>query len=345
MAQQDVSGGQPVPVEGTELPLWGLEIDPERARDAFRAFAGKDGGQVPACCRGRASALFNCICRGVHAGCTWHTSAGLQLTRGAAAAGRQGLLGRHGPGHAGGAAGRPQAGRAAGHAAARPGRGRCHRQGVPACAQPHGPGRCRRLLSVGLQEVACRGAACPVPCSPNLRTAQQQHAKRCHAQVVEFVRGEEYARFTRIVFDTAPTGHTLRLLTVPDFVEASLGKLIRLRKKLAAAGGAVRGLFGASEKQDEAVAKLEALKVRRGGHSRHIAGPLILVLWIRARWHFTGVRCHRTLTMSSAVWSEQMRVFIWMPCCGGCLACCGKCPAAGASWPVPGCPRGRAWGR
>lgn len=87
------------------------------------------------------------------------------------------------------------------------------------------------------------------------------------------MRGEEYARFTRIVFDTAPTGHTLRLLTVPDFVEASLGKLIRLRKKLAAAGGAVRGLFGASEKQDEAVAKLEALKVRRGGHSRHVAVP------------------------------------------------------------------------
>ena len=87
------------------------------------------------------------------------------------------------------------------------------------------------------------------------------------------MRGEEYARFTRIVFDTAPTGHTLRLLTVPDFVEASLGKLIRLRKKLAAAGGAVRGLFGASEKQDEAVAKLEALKVRRGGYGRHVAVP------------------------------------------------------------------------
>jgi anion-transporting ArsA/GET3 family ATPase len=78
--------------------------------------------------------------------------------------------------------------------------------------------------------------------------------------VVEFVKSEEYARFTRIVFDTAPTGHTLRLLSVPDFVEASLGKLIRLRKKLTAAGDAVRGLFGVTN-QDAAIQKLEDLRV------------------------------------------------------------------------------------
>ena len=81
-------------------------------------------------------------------------------------------------------------------------------------------------------------------------------------QVVEFVRSENYARFTRIIFDTAPTGHTLRLLSVPDFVEASLGKIIRLRKKLASAGDAVRSLFRQSAQQDEAVAKLEALRVQ-----------------------------------------------------------------------------------
>lgn len=78
--------------------------------------------------------------------------------------------------------------------------------------------------------------------------------------MVEFVKSEEYARFTRIVFDTAPTGHTLRLLSVPDFVESSLGKLIRLRKKLTAAGDAVRGLFGVTN-QDAAIQKLEELRV------------------------------------------------------------------------------------
>ena len=55
-----MSGGEPVAVEGTELPLWGLEIDPERARDAFRAFAGKDNGQARAA---RPRAVHTCAPR------------------------------------------------------------------------------------------------------------------------------------------------------------------------------------------------------------------------------------------------------------------------------------------
>ena len=43
---QDVSGGKPVPVEGTALPLWGLEIDPDRAKEDFRAFNAGDDGKV-----------------------------------------------------------------------------------------------------------------------------------------------------------------------------------------------------------------------------------------------------------------------------------------------------------
>ena len=41
-----MSGGKPVPVEGTALPLWGLEIDPDRAKEDFRAFNARDNGKV-----------------------------------------------------------------------------------------------------------------------------------------------------------------------------------------------------------------------------------------------------------------------------------------------------------
>ena len=41
---QDVSGGAPVAVEGTDLPLWGMEVDPEQAKDELRASMAKDDG-------------------------------------------------------------------------------------------------------------------------------------------------------------------------------------------------------------------------------------------------------------------------------------------------------------
>jgi arsenite-transporting ATPase len=83
------------------------------------------------------------------------------------------------------------------------------------------------------------------------------------SKVVQFIKDEKYAKFTRIVFDTAPTGHTLRLLSLPDFLDASIGKIVRLRQKLTGMGDAVKGLFGVgSESPDEAVQKLEALKAQ-----------------------------------------------------------------------------------
>ncbi len=39
---QDVSGGRPVVVEGTDLPLWGMEIDVAAAAEEIRAI-GKEG--------------------------------------------------------------------------------------------------------------------------------------------------------------------------------------------------------------------------------------------------------------------------------------------------------------
>jgi arsenite-transporting ATPase len=165
---QDVSGGEPVPLEGTDLPIWGLEIDPEAEKAKFRAYAGGAAGRAE-----------------------------LKDAVGGFGAGAVGLL--------------------------------------------------EQLTDLRL------GDLLDTP-PPGFDEAV------AIAKVQQFVSKDEYARFTRIVFDTAPTGHTLRLLTVPDFVDASLGKIIALRKQLGGAGAAVRGLFGAGAEQGEAVDRLEALR-------------------------------------------------------------------------------------
>lgn len=97
------------------------------------------------------------------------------------------------------------------------------------------------------------------------------------AKVVQFVSGEEYARFSRIIFDTAPTGnffcsslskqassgHTLRMLSLPDFVNGSLMKIMKLRKNLKNVTDTISSAFGGSKKVDgSALDALESLADR-----------------------------------------------------------------------------------
>lgn len=83
------------------------------------------------------------------------------------------------------------------------------------------------------------------------------------SKVMQFLDSQEYNMFTRIVFDTAPTGHTLRLLSLPDFLDASIGKILKLRQKIASATSAIKSVFGQENNtQQNATDKLEKLRER-----------------------------------------------------------------------------------
>ena len=83
------------------------------------------------------------------------------------------------------------------------------------------------------------------------------------SKVVKFTEDEDdYGDFTRIVFDTAPTGHTLRLLSLPEFLDRSVGKVVALRRKLNSASGAIKSLLGIKEEDDKTSERLEKFKAR-----------------------------------------------------------------------------------
>ncbi|CAL5055856.1 unnamed protein product [Urochloa decumbens] len=57
-------------------------------------------------------------------------------------------------------------------------------------------------------------------------------------------------------------GHTLRLLSLPDFLDASIGKILKLRSKIASATSAIKSVFGQEVQQQDAANKLEQLRER-----------------------------------------------------------------------------------
>lgn len=77
---------------------------------------------------------------------------------------------------------------------------------------------------------------------------------------------ETTSEYDVIVVDTAPTGHTLRLLALPKFLDGFLGKLINIRIKLSGVASTLQGFFGNEQAQerkaaiDTAVERLEAFR-------------------------------------------------------------------------------------
>ncbi|UCG03592.1 MAG: TRC40/GET3/ArsA family transport-energizing ATPase [Candidatus Heimdallarchaeota archaeon] len=108
-------------------------------------------------------------------------------------------------------------------------------------------------------------------------------------QLLEFIQNPEY---DIVVFDTAPTGHTLKLLQLPEMTQSWLYRLIKMRRRL---GGMLTGfktLFGGSSGPDEqeAFEKLEELRDQVEIARVHLANaketefvavtiPTIMAIW------------------------------------------------------------------
>jgi arsenite-transporting ATPase len=82
----------------------------------------------------------------------------------------------------------------------------------------------------------------------------------------------EIAReFDVVVVDTAPTGHTLRMLALPEFLDGFLGKLLELRMKLSGVANMLQSFLGGGDAAaaraqtvDDALSKLEEFRVQMG---------------------------------------------------------------------------------
>ncbi len=67
-------------------------------------------------------------------------------------------------------------------------------------------------------------------------------------KILEFIEDSSY---DRVIFDTAPTGHTLKLLELPDLLDSWLGKMMTLRQRLSAMMGGLKSMFGGGKQEED----------------------------------------------------------------------------------------------
>jgi len=80
--------------------------------------------------------------------------------------------------------------------------------------------------------------------------------------------------FSVVVFDTAPTGHTLRLLTFPLVMEKAIVKILELKNRVGPYLNQLSMLFGAGLNIDEVSQKLEEVLITIRTLNRQFRNPV-----------------------------------------------------------------------
>lgn len=83
----------------------------------------------------------------------------------------------------------------------------------------------------------------------------------------------EDTSYDRVIFDTAPTGHTLKLLEVPDLLDSWLGKIITLRQRLGSMMAAARAFMGGGQDEDTAWEMMQRTKEKIRAAREELSNP------------------------------------------------------------------------
>jgi len=94
-------------------------------------------------------------------------------------------------------------------------------------------------------------------------------------KVLEFI--ETNHDYDLIVFDTAPTGHTLRLLGLPETMSGWIGRIIKLKSRVGRIFGSIKRMFDGSEdsEEDDSMEVLERLNYSILNAREDITNPLV----------------------------------------------------------------------
>ncbi|MFW9810463.1 MAG: ArsA family ATPase [Candidatus Thorarchaeota archaeon] len=76
-------------------------------------------------------------------------------------------------------------------------------------------------------------------------------------KILEFIEDSSY---DRVIFDTAPTGHTLKLLELPDLLDSWLGKILTMRQRLSSMMSGLRSMFGGGDQEDSSWQMIQQTK-------------------------------------------------------------------------------------